>query len=463
MQINIPPEVGRVIAALEQNGYEAHIVGGCVRDSILGVEPKDWDICTSALPEQTVKCFPGRQIIETGLKHGTVTVIIGDKPFEITTYRKDGAYSDSRRPDDVEFVGGLKEDLSRRDFTVNALAYNPNTGLADYFNGTADLKSKVIKCVGNPEDRFNEDALRVMRAVRFAVCLDFDISKDTIHAIWNRGQNLDNISAERKRDELVKILKGLRGLDKNTAHYQKLCRMTEYIIKRIIPEFQELAQITHNNPYHYADVFTHTMDLLYKADTDDTEILLAALFHDVGKMKARIFNEKRLTNHYHNHAAYSVEITKAVMGRLRFDNKTAETVLRLVEAHDYVIRADKKCAKRLLNKLGYGLCVKLLKLQLLDKAAHRWNGEGEYREWVSRASGIQKLWDEIIENNEAFMISDLAVNGDDVLALGIPRGVMVGKILRSLMEAVIEEKIDNDREILLEYIRKSGLLIENDL
>jgi tRNA nucleotidyltransferase (CCA-adding enzyme) len=241
-------------------------------------------------------------------------------------------------------------------------------------------------------------------------------------------------------------------LDKTAARYSKIRRMVEYIIKRVLPEYQELAQFTHNNPYHYTDVFTHTVDMLFMADTDDIEVLLTVLFHDIGKMKARVFNEKRLTNHYYNHEAASADMTRDMMERLRFDNSTIERVVRLVSVHDYLIRPNRRCAKKLLQKLGLELCVKLTQFQLLDKAAHRWETSDAYDEWTAGVAQMTELWQEIIENNEAFNIRDLAINGHDLMEMGFVQGKALGDALALCLDYVIEYPERNSKADLVEYI-----------
>jgi tRNA nucleotidyltransferase (CCA-adding enzyme) len=453
MKIEIPAGVRRVMEELISRGYEAYIVGGCVRDALRGAAPNDWDIATNATPDEMSSVFSDYTLVPTGEKYGTKTVVIGENHYEVTTYREDGNYSDGRRPDNVTFSRSLNDDLSRRDLTINAMAYNDDAGMIDPFGGARDLKQGVVRCVGNARDRLNEDALRVMRAIRFAVTLDFDLPKETVEAIWDCGENLKNVSQERKRDELVKILRGIRGLNKESAHFFTLRRMTEYIIKRIMPEFRQMAQVTHNNPFHYTDVFNHTMDMLFAADTDDVEILLTVLFHDIGKIKCRVFDERRLTNHYYGHAEHSVSVSREIMERLRFDNKTIERVLLLVTGHDFELQNNRRSAKKLLERFGLELCQKLYQFQLLDKAAHRWNYPGYYQEWVSEASKAVALWEEILENREAFRVGDLAINGHDLIAIGYRQGIGIGEALRLCLEYVVEHPDKNTKGDLIEYVK----------
>ena len=458
MNIKIPNNVKQIMSELTEAGFQAYIVGGCVRDALRGVEPNDWDITTNATPEQMREVFGDTEkytLLPTGEQYGTMTVMLDSIAYEVTTYRADGDYSDGRRPDDVTFSQLITDDLSRRDFTINAMAYNETEGLIDIYGGYKDLQNRIVQCVGKSEDRFNEDALRIMRAIRFAVTLDFNLSKSTVSAIYECGRNLKNVAQERKTVEFVKTLKGLHKLDKSTPHYAKLCRMVEYIIKRTIPEFLELSQFTHNNPYHYTDIFTHTTDMLFTAQTDDIEVLLIVLFHDIGKMKARVFDEKRLTNHYYKHEMYSADLTREILERMRFDSKTIERVVKLVDCHDYVLKPGRRSAKRLLNKLGHDLCLKLFEFQLLDKKAHRWGYEhahSSYESWVEWVTPLKALWVEIIVSDEAFKISDLAINGGDLIANGFKQGKEIGETLNRCLEYVIDNPEKNTREDLLEFV-----------
>jgi len=457
-KVVIPEHVKLILDKLKECGYEGYVVGGCVRDSLRGVTPKDWDITTNATPDEMKEVFKEYKLLPIGERYGTMTVLLNEESYEVTTFRADGEYSDGRRPDAVKFAENIEDDLSRRDFTVNAMAYSETAGLIDPYGGYVDLKARIIRCVGNAEDRFNEDALRIMRAVRFAVTMDFDISKDTVHAVWECGHNLCNVSAERKTAELVKILTSVNKLNRQSEHYQKLCRMVEYLIKRIIPEFQDLAQVTHNNPYHYTDIFTHTMEMLF-ADSADIEIQLTILFHDIGKIKARVFDEKRLTNHYYKHPVYSAEMTKEILTRMRFDSRAIDSVVKLIEVHDVILKPDRRCAKRLLNKLGHEQCLQLARFQELDKQAHRWNTSAEYEDWRQGVKSLREMWTDIVQNQEAFKVSDLAINGDDLIALGYGQGRAIGRMLNKCLDYVIEYPNKNTKPELLKYVKSKMFLL----
>jgi tRNA nucleotidyltransferase (CCA-adding enzyme) len=385
---------------------------------------------------------------------------------EITTFRADGNYSDGRRPDEVTFSDNIEDDLARRDFTMNAMAIrlvdfllwessddSLKSKLIDPYDGCKALTvDKTIKCVGKPVERFNEDALRIMRGIRFAAAMDFDIDKETQKAMYECGVNLKNVSEERKRDELVKTLLSLPTLQKENPQYFNIRRMVEWAIKRIIPEFLELSQVTHNNPYHYADIFTHTMDCLFAIEKPDIELLLAVLFHDIGKLKCRHFDENRLTNHYYGHPVVSVEMTKEIMERMRFDNDTIKNVLLLVETHDSVLQGKDRTVKKLLNKIGYDLCMTLIELQWVDKGAHRYSGD-DFAKKMNDIVAFSDRCKEIIEAGEAFKIADLAINGDDLLSIGFAQGKELGDALEKCLEHVIDNPQDNERGKLLEIAK----------
>ena len=456
--INIPPTIKQIMTELNTAGYQSYIVGGCVRDALRGVAPDDWDVTTDATPNEMKDIFADTEryrLISTGEQYGTMTVVSlpePDLPCEVTTYRTDGIYSDGRRPDSVIFSKELQDDLSRRDFTVNAMAYNADTGMVDPFGGCDDLRNRVIRCVGVPAERFNEDTLRVMRGIRFAICLDFKIDNETLNAIWECGHNLVNVSQERITAELIKTLRALHRLDKSAPHNQLLCRMVEYIIKRTIQEFIELAQLAHNSVFHYTDVFTHTTDMLFDANTNDVELLLTILFHDIGKLKAQRFDEKKLVTRFSGHEPHSARMAAEILHRMRLDNRTITRVVKLIKFHDYPLCPDrrlcKKRAKTLLNKLGHELCLKLYEFQLIDKKAHRW-GYSElfpsYETWVKYVAPLVPLWDEIIGNGEPYRICDLAISGGDLIENGFPQGKAIGEALDRCLEYVLHFPEKNNK------------------
>ena len=341
VEIQIPEKVNKIIHTLQEHGYEAYAVGGCVRDSFLGREPMDWDITTSAMPEETKALFP--HTFDTGIEHGTITVLLDHEGFEVTTYRVDGKYEDSRHPKEVIFVRNLQEDLLRRDFTINAMAYNEQDGLVDLFHGMEDLKKGVIRCVGNAEARFSEDALRILRAIRFSAQLGFEIEKETRQAIRKLAPNLSYISAERIQTELVKLLV--------SDHPEKIRDAYELgITKVILPEFDAMMETTQETLHHCYNVGEHTIHALMNIPADKV-LRLTMLFHDTGK-PARKTVDPDGTAHFKGHAYVSEELTKSIMHRLKFDNDTLHKVTRLVLNHDYRMPAVPKNVRRAMNKIG---------------------------------------------------------------------------------------------------------------
>ena len=439
MNIKIPDEAQYIIETLENNGCEAYVVGGCVRDSLLGKEPKDWDICTPAIPEQTMKFFEGGHIIETGLQHGTITLILNHKPFEITTYRVDGIYTDNRRPDKVEFVRDLKEDLSRRDFTINAMAYNPKTGLTDFFNGVSDLENKVIKCVGDANKRFQEDALRIMRAMRFASVLGFEIHTDTSKAMFDNKKLLNNIAVERIADELNKMIIG-NGIKNILLQHTP-------VITEVIPEILPMIGFKQNNPWHYLDVWQHTVTSVTYTPAD-TALRLTMLLHDIGKPSCYTEGDDGV-GHFYGHPQVSCDISKKILSRLKYDNATIDTVTQLILHHDADIQPRRKHIKRWLNKIGEERFRQLLEIKRADNKAQ---AIIRTQEKLDMLSDIEIILNEIIEQQQCFSLKDLAVNGRDLIDIGIPEGKQIGTILNHLMDMVIDESIENDKTTLLNAV-----------
>jgi tRNA nucleotidyltransferase (CCA-adding enzyme) len=436
VNIKIPDEVQYIIDTLENNGSEAYAVGGCVRDSLLGKEPEDWDICTPALPEHTMKYFAEHHVIETGLKHGTITLMLNRKPFEITTYRIDGDYTDNRHPDKVEFANDLIEDLSRRDFTINAMAYNPKRGVVDLFGGAKDLSSGIIKCVGDADRRFQEDALRIMRALRFASVLGFSIDDDTSKAMIGNKKLLNNIAAERIAGELNKLIIGNGARDVLLEHIA--------VITEIIPEMSPAIGFEQNNPYHCYDVLNHILFSVENAPKD-VRIRLAMLFHDIAKPEC--YTETDGTGHFYKHPAAGSDMAGKILLRLRYDKETIKTVTQLILHHDTGVKPHGKHIKRWLNKIGEERLRQLLEVKRADAMAQ---SAGSRQKKIDELDEVLILMDEIVEQRQCFSLKDLAVNGSDLITLGIPGGVKIGAILNQLMDMVIEEQIENDKMKLLE-------------
>ena len=425
---------------LENAGFEAFAVGGCVRDSLLGKKPFDFDVTTSASPEEMKGIFKDEHVIETGIKHGTLTVLIGGEPVETTSFRIEKGYSDNRRPEKVEFVRSLSEDLSRRDFTINALAYNERTGIVDLFGGISDLEHGTIRCVGNPDKRFNEDALRIMRALRFASVLGFEIEEETTGSIEKNCNLLKNISSERISSELVKLLCGRNAAKVLLEHPEPFFA--------IIPELSVLKGFDQRHFRHHLDAFEHTAAVL-EAVPPVPELRLAALFHDIAKPLCRTVDESG-TGHYYGHAQIGVKLSEEILTRLKFDNETKKAVFELISRHENRFDAEPKAIKRLLNKTGPEGFEKLLCLMEADEHGKR----EEFRFPEEKFAKFRKIAAEIIEKEECFSLKDLSVNGNDLIILGFAPGPEIGRILEHLLEKVIDSEIPNEKNLLLEEAKK---------
>lgn len=447
-KINIPTAARYILYSLRTRGEDAFIVGGCVRDSLLDKAPRDWDICTSAKPGKVLEVMAeqGVKTIETGLQHGTVTAVVGDESYEITTFRVDGEYSDNRRPDHVDFVADIIEDLSRRDFTINAMAYSDFDGLIDPWGGYGDLDNKLIRCVRNPDDRFREDALRIMRALRFASTYGFRIEEKTAAAIHRNKYLLKNISAERIRSELTKLLCGFGVLN----------ILLEYsdVIAVIIPELEPCIGFDQNNKFHKYNVYDHIAHAVANFRGDDISVKVALLLHDIGK--PHCYTEDHNGGHFHGHGVFSHCMAMDVVERLKFDNKTKEEVLNLVLYHDSQICPGVKTVRRWLNKIGYDMLYKLMCVRLADVTAHSKINQDER---IERALEVLALADKIIEEKQCFTIKDLAISGNDILNLGAPSGPIVGVVLKHILDKVLDGELENEREQLMkeaEYYVEEG-------
>lgn len=389
--INIPSGTKEIISMLEQSGFEAYVVGGCVRDSLLGLVPHDWDICTSATPEEVISCFSLKKVVGTGMKHGTVTVLTEGGGYEVTTFRIDGKYSDCRHPDEVTFTPDIREDLARRDFTMNAMAYNDHTGLIDSFGGKKALLDKEISCVGNPADRFQEDSLRVMRALRFASTYGFSIEENTAMAVHRFASHLNNIAAERIQAELCKLLFG-KGVLQVLLDYSD-------VIASIIPEFTPCIGFNQNNRYHQYTVYDHIAHAVSNYTGDDISVKVALLFHDIGKPQC--YTEDERGGHFHGHGVPSHDITDAVMRRMRFDNKTMNEVLELVLYHDSVIEPTHKTVRRWLNKIGEERFRQLLQVRMADIKSKHMPKERRVQE-SNDALRLKKSWRMLLLRGSVF-------------------------------------------------------------
>ncbi len=436
MIINIPQQVNTAIDILEGAGYKAYVVGGAVRDALMDREPGDWDITCSALPSQVKEAFEGFRIIETGLKHGTVTVIVDGMSLEITTFRIDGGYSDNRHPDSVSFTADVQDDLSRRDFTCNAVAYSPGEGFVDPFGGIEDIKSKIIRCVGEPDVRFNEDGLRILRALRFSRVLSFDIDPATAAAVHSNVNLLNGISRERVFSELCKII---TSADKSF--------LEEYsdIFFNIIPELRPEQGCAQNHIRHIFDVWSHTCAAVENAK-EDYLIRLAVLLHDIGKPACKTEDEKGVS-HFYGHGKAGAAAADEIMRRFRASNKVRNYVVSLVEYHDFVPdKISKKTYKKYLGRFGEEFIRDLFELRRADVSAQNPAFIEEALE--QNRKGLEIL-EEIIKEESCLTVKDLAVNGNDLTGAGIVPSPEMGRILNRLFDEVISEKIPNEKSVLL--------------
>jgi len=449
-KISIPENAQRLIRLLGEQGHTAYVVGGCVRDSLMGRVPHDWDICTSATPQQMLEIFKGIRVIETGLKHGTVTAVIDGEQYECTVYRIDGEYTDNRRPDKVTFTDDITEDLKRRDFTVNAMAYNCTDGLADPFDGIGDIERRIIKCVGSPAERFNEDALRIMRAVRFSARLGFDIDQETALAMNSLSKNLSKISKERIRSELWGIM--------NSPSCEKIAELIcgfLPVFTEIIPEIGDMAGFEQNNPHHDFDVLYHTLNALKGCESADPVTRLAVLLHDIGKPRC-FQDDDDGTRHFRGHGKISTEMADEIMQRLRFDNETRHKVCQLVCYHDSVIEDAPKYVRKWLNKIGAEQFFRLLDVKTADTKGQKADFDRERTEKISR---IRALAEEILEEKQCFDLKALEISGKELIDIGYAPGKKLGDTLKLLLDEVMNGTIPNEREILLE---KAVSIYNND-
>ena len=441
MNDKLHPGAERILQALNDAGFEAFLVGGCVRDLIRGTTPHDWDICTRALPEQVEQVFAGLRVIETGLKHGTVTVLADGEPFEITTYRADGPYTDGRHPDSVQFVTSLNDDLARRDFTMNAIAMDRSGTLHDPFDGTADIAARRLRCVGDPDRRFQEDGLRVMRALRFASVFGFVIEPETARAVHRDRGRLKNVAAERINVELCKLLCGQSAAS--------ILREYPDVLWEFWPELEPLFGMEQRNPWHCWDGWEHTIRAVDAAPTD-VVLRLTMLLHDIGKPLTKT-TDKAGIDHFYGHPAASAELAGAMLRRLNFDNDTRHRVVRLVKHHDIPIDPSEKAIRRLLNRFGPDDLYRLIEIHRADNMGQAYE---KVKDRLAVLAHARQIADEVIARQQCFSLRELAVTGADVIAAGIEPGPQIGRVLRALLERVINGELPNDREVLLQAIQQ---------
>lgn len=438
MNMRLPEHVQFILDKLEENGFEGYAVGGCVRDALLGRVPQDWDITTNAKPLQVKELF--RRTIDTGLQHGTVTIMLDHTGYEVTTYRIDGEYEDGRHPKAVSFTGSLSDDLMRRDFTINAMAYNETEGLVDLFGGRADLEQGVIRCVGEPKERFTEDALRMMRAIRFSAQLGFSIEARTLAAIRELAPSIQRISAERIQTELLKTL--------ISAHPQTVRRYYETgLSSHFLPELDRMMETAQKNPHHCYSVGEHTLHSLDEVPPDKV-LRLAMLLHDVAKPLCKTTDEAGI-DHFHGHPVQGAEIAKKILRRLKLDNETITRVTQLIRWHDDNPPLTERNVRRAICRVGIAQYPDIFAVKRADILAQ---SDYQKEEKLQYVDDYEALYRQILEKKQCLCIRDLAVDGSDLLAAGVPQGKAVGEKLQELLELVLEQPQCNTREYLLARI-----------
>lgn len=434
--ITLPAPVAQALERLETAGFEAYVVGGCTRDALLGHAPEDWDITTSALPEETLGVFRDCRTIEIGRQHGTISVLLGGMQLEITTYRIDGDYKDSRHPDEVRFTRSLEEDLARRDFTMNAIAYSPSGGPVDVFGGAEDIRDRTIRCVGDPETRFTEDALRILRALRFSSVLGFPLAPETDAAVHALKGRIAYVAVERVAVELFKLLCG-----------DDVFRvLTDYrdVLAVVLPELTPCFDFEQHNPHHCYDVYTHTAKSVEAVDPVP-ELRLAMLLHDLGKPETFFFDEEQV-GHFYGHGKVGARLAETIVRRLKLSSKQQKEIVTLVEYHDYPLDPDRKILLRRLRKFGEETLRHLIAVQRADAAAQTPALAGERLDNLRKIEGVLE---ELIKEKPAVRITDLAVSGEDLKSLGMRAGPAVGDLLEELLQQVMEGSVPNERDALL--------------
>lgn len=444
--MQLPMGAKQIIDILNNEGFEAYIVGGCVRDSLLGREPHDWDICTSSKPDEMLKILLKYNLnyILTGIKHGTITFVMEDGQYEVTTFRIDGEYSDGRHPDSVEFSTSIVDDLSRRDFTMNAIAFSEKTGIIDPFNGSDDIENHTIRCVGDAKARFIEDGLRILRAMRFASVYGFDIEESTSYSMHSLSKQLDKISYERITSELLKLLNGDSAIN--------ILNQYSDIIAQIIPEIKPCIGFKQYNKHHILDVYGHTTLAIDNYTGNDNIIQMALLLHDIGKPST--FTMKNGVGHFYNHASVSAELARNIVARLRFSKKDSADIVQLVRYHDRMVDESHRSVRNALALFGDEQFKRWIEVRKADIEA-----QSDYKrdEKLSNVERVQSVYNEIINSDSCFKLSQLEINGRDIIRLGVKSGPLIGKILNRLLNMVINEEVANNRQ---ELIAKATLLMK---
>lgn len=437
IKLSLPKQAENAIGILEFNGFEAYAVGGCVRDAVMGKKPADWDICTNCKPQKLKDIFGEYRITETGIKHGTITVVIDGLPLEITTFRYDSDYCDHRHPNAVEYISDLNDDLSRRDFTVNALAYNKKTGIIDRFGGLSDIKNKIIRCVGDPELRFEEDALRILRAARFSSTLSFSIEPKTKSALLKKIKLLDFVSAERIREEFLKLLTGENVLN--------ILLEFKELIFHLIPELGKCDLTPQNTPHHCYNVYEHIAHSVANINPEP-ELRLVMLLHDIGKPETMTTDEQG-TSHFKMHPDVSKRMSEVILNRLKLPKNDIKYICKLISQHDNRFPAQEKPIKRFLSNYGEYFFEDYIKIRLADTFA-----QSEYmrEEKLNIIMNVKIIGENIIKSNEPLQIKDLDISGDDLLKLGLC-GKQIGEMLNKILDAVLDNKIPNTKSELIKF------------
>ena len=450
MKLSIPQKPNTILNTLRENGYDAYVVGGCVRDTLLGLTPHDWDICTDATPAEIKKCFSDFNLYDAGEKHGTISVVIDGEVLEVTTFRVDGEYRDNRHPESVSFTGSLTDDLGRRDFTVNAMAYSDEKGLIDPYGGREDLRRKVIRCVGNPDKRFNEDALRIMRALRFAATYGFAIERYTAFSLRRNAELLNNIAVERINTELCRLICG-RDAEKLLDAYRD-------VIAVFIPELRECFDFQQHNKHHCYDVYRHMIHSVGRIAPDPL-LRMSMLLHDIGKPRS-CSEETDGTRHFRGHQQISADIGRDILRRLKFPNAFIDDSLLLILYHDVRFNGSKRQIKRVLQKLGEQNMRRLFQVQRADILSQ---SEFQRAKKLTILEDTIRLFEEILRRKECFSLKQLAVNGRDLIAIGVTDGRQIGGILNKLLNEVIDGRLENDKTVLLNIAKRyyySGAVTE---
>lgn len=439
MQINIPPKAALVLDRLGAAGYPAYVVGGCVRDSLMGRAPKDWDVATAATPDQIKAALAGWRLLDTGIQHGTVTVLLEGMPIEVTSFRLEGEYLDFRRPAGVEFTTDLHADLARRDFTINAIAYNPKEGLVDPFGGREDIEKKQIRCVGEPDRRFGEDGLRIMRGLRLASELGFSIEEDTAKSLLTNRHILTHIAPERLSAELLRLICG--------QDFARVLRDYHSVLSVVIPELAEMLGFDQQTPYHLYDVYEHTIQAMGLVEPSPL-LRLTMLLHDVGKPRCFSLDHKGI-GHFYGHAKLGSRMAEEILRRLRFDNKTTRQVCCLITHHYSKLSAQPVVIKGYLREMGEERFRLLLKVRAADDQA---KSPLAAKTSVDTAA-IEAALDVILAEDQCYSLGQLAIKGTELSEMGVA-GREIGRLLSQLLDEVIEGNLPNDRAALARRARE---------